>query len=328
MYNEDLVVGNVHIKGRALLAPMSGYTDPPFREICREKGATYTPCEMVATQENLRKTRKTASRFKFLKDEYPKVIQLVGADKHDIVSSALYAISCGADMIDFNAGCPAKKVCSTGAGAALLKEPEKLLDILEALVKVSTVPVTLKLRTGWDKEHVNAIFIASQAERLGIQMLTVHGRTATQGLKGYVDFDTIRYVKQSVSIPVVANGDVDGAWAAKDMFMFTGADAVMIGRGALGNPWVFDEINSVIQGANFYAIQKNDIIKTMCRHVQYHLDYYGEKRGLRSIRKHLIWYFKSLHLSSSFIEDNKEITNGKEYISRLEDCLSSLLINK
>ncbi len=321
MANQGIAIGNVKLTGRVFLAPMAGFSDLPYRRICRSFGAAYAPGEMVASQANLRKTSKSSFRFKLGSEEHPRAIQLLGANENDLAETARFAIECGAEIIDFNGGCPAKKVCSADCGAALLKEPEKLFKLLGVLVESSSVPVTLKFRTGWDQQHKNAVEVAKVAEGLGIQMLTLHGRTASDAFKGAVDYLSIKQVKEAVRIPVVANGDIDTGVKAKEIVAKTGADAVMIGRAALGNPWIFREIDCVLKGVKPPKVTKEDIAKTINKHVETHLSFYGEANGLRSIRKHLIWYFKRLNLETSFVTENIQVTDGKVYLSRLSDYL-------
>lgn len=243
-------IGPYKINGKAVLAPMAGVTDPPFRKICREMGAALTTAEMTSSNPNLRNTLKSQLRLANSNDPEPRIVQIVGTNPVQLADAAEYQVEQGAQIVDINMGCPAKKVCKKAAGSALLKDEQLVQNILEAVVSRVSVPVTLKIRTGWDPSTKNAVSIAKIAEDCGIQSLVVHGRTRACRFKGQVEYDTIAEVVQTVQIPVFANGDIDSGEKANKILQYTQASGVMIGRGAQGRPWIFQEINDLFDKAN------------------------------------------------------------------------------
>lgn len=288
-------LGPYQIDNPVMLAPMAGMSDLPFREICRAEGAGYAVGEMTASKPELRKSRKSMTRWADERETGLRVVQILGAVPVQMADAARYAEAGGADVVDINMGCPAKKVLNAACGSALMKDELLVADILEAVVAAVSIPVTLKIRTGWSREHKNAVSIARIAETAGVQMLVVHGRTREDGFRGDAEYDTIRLVKESVSIPVIANGDIDGGAKALAVLKATGADGVMIGRAAYGNPWVFGEVSAAIgTGTVWMPPTLEARCKTMLRHMKLHFDYYGGQRGVVTIRKHLAHYLRGV----------------------------------
>ncbi|MEL0081636.1 MAG: tRNA dihydrouridine synthase DusB [Gammaproteobacteria bacterium] len=271
-------IGPYTLRSPALLAPMAGITDAPFRALCRRYGAGYTVAEMVSARPELRHTRKSQLRSQISGDPEPRAMQIVGADVETLVESALVNVGQGAQIIDINMGCPAKKVCRKAAGSALLTDEGLVTEILQGVAGAVSVPVTLKMRTGWDLQHRNALKVATIAERAGISALTIHGRSRACGFRGSAEYATIALVKENVSIPVFANGDITTPQQAARVLNMTGADAVVIGRGAQGRPWLLasPEIEEILQ-----------VIRHHLRAL--HL-YYGEHQGVGIARKHFGWY--------------------------------------
>ncbi len=271
---------------------MAGVTDLPFRRICRQFGASLTVSEMVISNAALRDSRKTKLRLAH-DDVAPRAVQIAGADPVEMAEAARYNEELGAELIDINMGCPAKKVCRREAGSALLRDPALVKAILEAVVGAVSVPVTLKFRTGWSPDHRNGVEIASIAEDAGIQSLAVHGRTRACRYHGSVEYDTIAAIKQRVTLPVFANGDICSPQQAKAVLDYTGADGVMIGRGAQGRPWLFREINHFLAtGEPAPAVTQTEFCTTLEGHVRALHQFYGERQGLKIARKHLSWYLQ------------------------------------
>jgi tRNA-dihydrouridine synthase B len=246
-------IGPYQLTSPVLLAPMAGVTDRPFRQLCRELGAGLATSEMVTSDPGLRHSRKTRLRLDHRDESAPISVQIAGTEPRQMADAARFNVDNGAQIIDINMGCPAKKVCNVMAGSALLKDETKVADILAAVVNAVDIPVTLKIRTGWDRDHRNALQVARIAEDAGIQALAVHGRTRDCGYKGVAEYDTIAAVKARVSIPVIANGDIDSPQKARQVLAATGADAVMLGRAAQGRPWIFREINHFLQTGDIPA---------------------------------------------------------------------------
>lgn len=323
--SETIQVGTVEIPGRVFLAPMAGATDLPYRQICRKAGASYAVAEMVASQAHLRASRKSQERFNLGEEPAPRAIQLLGSDPADLADAARYAVKSGAQIVDFNCGCPAKKVCSVECGSALLKD-ERLVDtLLKTLVRSVEVPVTLKYRLGWDGKHINALRIAEIAQEAGIKMLVLHGRTRAQGFKGEVNYELIREVKRSVEIPVAANGDIDSPQKARDVLELTGADGIMIGRAAMGNPWIFTQVRDVLAGRAPSKIEKNEVLETVLEHMYAHFLFYGQEKGLKTIRKHLSWYFKRLDLCPNWLVRLYAVSEPDQLMKDVEALLGESL---
>jgi tRNA-dihydrouridine synthase B len=280
---------------------MAGVTDRPFRSLCKKMGAGMAVSEMVASNSLLWGSEKTIRRGNHEGEVEPKVIQIAGADPEMMAEAAKYNVDNGAHIIDINMGCPAKKICNVYAGSALLKDEPLVAKIVDAVVKAVNVPVTLKIRTGWNKENKNALRIAKIAEDHGIQSLAMHGRTRACMYTGDAEYDTIRAVKQSVRIPVVANGDIDTPEKAKHVLEYTGADAIMIGRAAQGRPWIFREIQHYLEtGTHLPPPEVAEIRDVLVEHLHDLYAFYGMERGARVARKHIGWYTKGLRHSAVF----------------------------
>lgn len=298
---------------------MAGVTDRPFRQLCREMGAGLAVSEMITSDPGLRGSRKTRLRMNHEGEAAPVSIQIAGTEPERMADAARHNVAHGAQIIDINMGCPAKKVCNVLAGSALLKDERKVAAILDAVVNAVDVPVTLKIRTGWDQHNRNATKIARIAEDLGIQALAVHGRTRADAYKGNAEYDTIAAVKQQAGIPVIANGDIDSPTRAKMVLDYTGADGLMIGRAAQGRPWVFREIQYYLDHEEILAPPSMDEVRDILLHHVAHLHaFYGEYAGLRIARKHIAWYCRV----------HKEAVALRQHINKLESASEQLLTIK
>lgn len=294
-------IGNLVINDKASLAPMAGVADRAFRELCRGYGAAYTVCEMASAKGISLGDRKSAELLSITETERPAGSQIFGNSPETMAIAAEKALEYSPDFIDINMGCPAPKVASSGGGALLMKDPINSAKIVEAVVKAVNVPVTVKMRSGWDDSNINAVELAKRCEQAGAAAITVHGRTKVQMYAPPVNIDIIRLVKEAVSIPVIGNGDiVDGKSAAK-MMEETGCDMVMVGRGALGRPWVFQEINAYLNHEVILpepnVTQKMHV---MLKHIEKICEYKGERVGIREARKHAAWYTKGLHGAANY----------------------------
>ena len=294
-------IGPVQLRNRLIVAPMAGVTDRPFRILCKRLGAGMAVSEMVASNSLLWGSEKTIRRGNHEGEVEPRVVQIAGADPAMMAEAARYNADKGADIIDINMGCPAKKICNVYAGSALLQNEPLVAKIVDAVVKAVDVPVTLKIRTGWNKDNRNALTIARIAQEHGIQSLAMHGRTRACMYNGDAEYETIRAVKQSVAIPVVANGDIDSPEKAKYVLEYTGADAIMIGRAAQGRPWIFREIEHYLQtGTKLAPPTVAEIREVLVAHLHDLYAFYGYERGTRVARKHISWYTKGLKNSAVF----------------------------
>ena len=297
-------IGPHSLPNRLFVAPMAGVTDRPFRQLCRGFGAGYAVSEMVTSRKDLWHTLKTSRRADHTGEPGPIAVQIAGTDAAMMAEAAAYNIDRGAQIIDINMGCPAKKVCNKWAGSALMQDEALALQIIEAVVAACAphgVPVTLKMRTGWCAQVKNALNIARAAESAGVQMVTVHGRTREQGYKGAAEYATIAAVKAALRIPVVANGDIDSPHKAQAVLRATGADALMIGRAAQGRPWVFREIAHYLHtGALLAPPLVLEVRRALLEHLQDHYGLYGEFTGVRSARKHIGWYVRDLPGGDAF----------------------------
>ena len=305
-------IGSHLLPNNVFVAPMAGVTDRPFRQLCRSFGAGYAVSEMVTSRKDLWHTLKTSRRADHSGEPGPIAVQIAGTDAEMMAEAAVYNIDRGAQIIDINVGCPAKKVCNKWAGSALMQDEPLALEIIEAVVAASApsgVPVTLKMRTGWCDREKNAVRIARAAEAAGVQMLTVHGRTREQGYKGEAEYDTIAAVKAAVRVPVVANGDIDSPIKAKSVLAATGADAVMIGRAAQGRPWSFREVVHYLATGSLLAPPLVlEVRRALLAHLQDHYALYGEHTGVRSARKHIGWMLRGLTCG----EDLRVAVNAQE----------------
>ncbi len=274
---------------------MAGVTDLPFRQLCRKMGAGLVVSEMVAADPATWSTRKSRLRVQFGDEPAPRSVQIAGYDPQMMAEAARFNVQQGAEIIDLNMGCPAKKVCKRAAGSALLQNPELVKDILDAVVSATDVPVTLKIRTGWDRQNRNAVTIAKIAEDAGVSALAVHGRTRACRFVGEVEYDTIAQVVEAVSIPVLANGDITDPEKAVSVLKHTGAAAVMVGRAAQGNPWIFNQINHFLKfGEHLAPPSMEECATIMSKHLLALHEFYGETGGLRISRKHIGWYINPL----------------------------------
>src|SRR6187401_1359601 len=297
----NVKIGRIQLKNNLIVAPMAGVTDRPFRQLSKTMGAGMAVSEMVASNSLLWGSEKTIRRGNHEGEVEPKVIQIAGADPEMMADAARYNVDSGAHIIDINMGCPAKKICNVYAGSALLKDEPLVARIVDAVVRAVNVPVTLKIRTGWNTENRNALRIAKIAEDHGIQSLAMHGRTRACMYHGDAEYDTIRAVKASVGIPVVANGDIDTPEKAKYVLEYTGADAVMIGRAAQGRPWIFREIEHFLAtGEHLPRPEVEEIRAVLIGHLHDLYAFYGYQRGARVARKHISWYTKGLKNSAMF----------------------------
>lgn len=291
-------IGHYALANRLFVAPMAGVTDRPFRQLCKRLGAGYAVSEMVTSRPDLCGTDKTLRRTNHEGEPGPIAVQIAGTEPGLMARAAAHNIDRGAQIIDINMGCPAKKVCNKWAGSALMQDEALALAIVESVVAVCaprSVPVTLKMRTGWSQNHKNAVRLACAAQDAGVQMITVHGRTREQGYRGVAEYDTIAQVKAAVNVPVVANGDITSPENARDVLAFTAADAVMIGRAAQGRPWLFREIaHFLATGAHLAPPLVVEVRRWLLEHLQDHYQLYGEYLGVRTARKHIGWYVKGL----------------------------------
>ena len=276
-----------------ILAPMAGVTDRPFRNLCYQLGADLCVSEMVTSEKHLWHTRKTQLRLNHSGEQGIRSVQIAGTDPLKLAEAAQFNVTHGAQIIDINMGCPAKKVCNVAAGSALLKNEPLVAEILAAVSNAVDIPVTLKIRTGWDRENKNAVRIAKIAEDNGILALSVHGRTRADAYKGDAEYETIAAVKSAVNIPVIANGDIDTPEKAERVLQLTGADGLMIGRAAQGNPWIFREIQHYFANQTLLAPPENtEVCQVLIEHLKNLYEFYGEFSGVRIARKHIGWYIK------------------------------------
>jgi tRNA-dihydrouridine synthase B len=298
---------------------MAGVTDRPFRQLCKELGAGYAVSEMAASNPRLWASEKSARRTDHTGEMEPKAVQIAGAVPEELAECAKFNVDRGAQIIDINMGCPVKKVCNNWCGSALLQHEDLVARILDAVVAAVDVPVTLKFRTGWDRENKNALRIARLAEQAGIQMLTLHGRTRADGYKGDAEYDTIAAVKAAVGIPVVANGDITSPEKAKYVLDYTGADAVMIGRAAQGRPWICREIDHYLRtGAHLPPPLVAEVRALMNAHLQAHYAFYGEYVGVRTARKHIGWYVRDLPGGEEFRQRMNLLESTAEQLAAVD----------
>ena len=309
-----LRIGQHTLANNLFVAPMAGVTDRPFRQLCKALGAGYAVSEMVTSRKDLWNSLKTSRRANHDGEPGPISVQIAGTDAPMMAEAAIYNIERGAQIIDINMGCPAKKVCNKWAGSALMQNEPLAVEIAQAVVEAArpfNVPVTLKMRTGWCDTEKNAVKLARQFEDVGIQMLTVHGRTREQGYRGFAEYDTIAAVKQAVNVPVVANGDITSPEKARDVLAYTGADAIMVGRAAQGRPWIFREIGHFLATGTHMAPPLVAEVRTLLLdHLQDHYGLYGELTGVRSARKHIAWYVRQLPGGETL----------RQHINTIDDC--------
>ncbi len=313
---KPLQIGPYTLPNNLLLAPMAGVTDRPFRQLCRKLGAGMAVSEMITANKALWASKKSLLRANHDGEPEPRSVQIAGADPQMLAEAAQHNVQQGADMIDINMGCPAKKVCKVFAGSALLHQEDLVAEILDTVVAAVDVPVTLKIRTGWDREHRNGVRIARMAEQAGIQSLAVHGRTRADAYKGEAEYDTIAAIKAAVSIPVIANGDITSVEKAAEVLDYTGADGLMIGRGAQGNPWIFREIAHYFQtGEHLASPELGEVQSVLIAHLKTLYDFYGEYSGVRMARKHIAWYSKGLRSGNAFRQEMNQLESADQQLA-------------
>lgn len=304
-------IGPYSLSNKLFLAPMAGVTDVVFRKLCRQLGAGYSVTEMVSSDHNLWNTKKSKLRRQHMDEPSPRAVQIVGADPKQLAHAARVNVDHGADIIDINMGCPAKKVCKVAAGSALLSNENLVKEILSTVVQAVDVPVTLKIRTGPDEDNRNGVQIAKIAEDCGIQMLSVHGRTRACRFKGQAEYKTICNIKNSINIPVVANGDINSPEKAKKVLAITNADAIMIGRAAQGRPWLFRQIDHYLKFNEKLEEPPSAEMRTiMLTHLHELYSLYGKEHGVRIARKHIGWYLENMHGSKQFKKKVFSVANA------------------
>jgi tRNA-dihydrouridine synthase B len=321
-------IGPYQLRNNLIVAPMAGVTDRPFRQLAKAMGAGMAVSEMVASNSLLWGSEKTIRRGNHQGEVEPRVVQIAGSNPAMMAEAALYNIASGAQIIDINMGCPAKKICNVAAGSALLRDEPLVARIVEAVVEAARphgVPVTLKIRTGWDKGNRNALRVAHIAEDGGIASLAIHGRTRACMYMGEAEYDTIRAVKSELTIPVVANGDITTPEKARFVLDYTGADAIMIGRAAQGRPWIFREIQHFLEtGTHLPPPEVEDIRIVMLGHLEDHYQFYGMEAGARIARKHISWYTKGLAGSAAFRRQMNMLLTAGEQLRAINEFFDSL----
>ena len=321
-------IGPYQLRNNLIVAPMAGVTDRPFRQLSKTMGAGMAVSEMVASNSLLWGSEKTIRRGNHQGEVEPRVVQIAGSNPAMMAEAALYNITNGAQIIDINMGCPAKKICNVAAGSALLRDEPLVARIVEAVVEAARphgVPVTLKIRTGWDKSNRNALTVAKIAEDGGIASLAIHGRTRACMYMGDAEYDTIRAVKAAIGIPVVANGDITTPEKARYVLDYTGADAVMIGRAAQGRPWIFREIQHYLEtGTHLPPPEVEEIRIVMLGHLEDHYHFYGIEAGARIARKHISWYTKGLAGSAAFRRQMNTLLTAGEQLRAINEFFDSL----
>ena len=316
-------IGPYRIDSKVILAPMAGITDRPFRQLCRRMGAGLAVSEMVISDTAFWKTHKSAYRLDHSGETAPRSVQIAGSDPVMMAEAARMNAARGAHVIDINMGCPAKKVCNRAAGSALMREPDLIKHILEAVVASVNIPVTLKMRTGWCRESKNGVEIARMAEAIGIQALAVHGRTRADAYRGEAEYDTVAQIREAIHIPLFANGDIDSPEKAQQVLKKTGADAVMIGRAAQGRPWIFREIDHYLRtGQHLPRVTIDEMSQIMQQHLAELHQFYGEMMGVRIARKHIGWYLKQFNQGDEFRKFFNTIESAEKQCSSLAGFLA------
>ena len=317
-------IGNYELSSPFVLAPMAGISDAPFRKLCRRFGAGLTPSEMTTADISLWQTEKSRRRLDLDMDEEPRAVQIAGSEPDQLALAAKLCVDRGAQIIDINMGCPAKKVCRKAAGSALLRDPELVTRILSAVVAAVDVPVTLKIRTGWDPDNRNGVDIARIAEDCGIQALAVHGRTRACRYNGDAEYETVSEIKSVVSIPVIANGDIDTPEKSLEVLRLSSVDGLMIGRAARGRPWIFRDLNYFLEnGTQIAPLDKREVRDIMLDHLSDLYRFYGDTTGVRVARKHLSWYCAGLERSEEFRSRVVRVDSASEQIRLTREFFGS-----
>lgn len=318
-------IGALILKNNLIVAPMAGVTDRPFRQLCKSMGAGMAVSEMVSSNSLLWGSEKTRRRANHAGEVDPISVQIAGADPAMMAEAARYNVAQGAQIIDINMGCPAKKICNVMAGSALLQDELLVGRILDAVVSAVDVPVTLKIRTGWDTQHRNALVVARIAENAGVQALAIHGRTRACAYTGNAEYDTIATVKAMVKIPIIANGDITTPEKVRQVLAYTGADAVMIGRAAQGRPWIFREISHYLATGKYLPPPEvSEIHRVLIEHLHDLHDFYGEYAGVRIARKHISWYTKGLVGSAVFRHAMNQLQTTEQQMAAVNEFFSEL----
>jgi len=318
-------IGPYKLNNNLVLAPMAGVTDRPFRQLCKNLGAGFAVSEMVTSNSLLWGSKKTLRRANHTGETEPRSVQIAGADPKMMAQAAQYNADNGAQIIDINMGCPAKKVCNVMAGSALMQDESLVSQILESVVNAVDIPVTLKIRTGWDLDNKNALSIAKIAENSGIQVLTIHGRTRACQYRGDAEYDTIAQVKSEISIPLIANGDITSPEKAKYVLEYTNADAIMIGRAAQGRPWIFREIDYFLNtGKLLPEPPVLDVRDILIGHLKNLYEFYGEYTGVRMARKHISWYSKGQRHGAAFRQCVNNVETVKDQLNMVNEFFERL----
>ena len=319
-------IGPYKLKNNLILAPMAGVTDRPFRQLCRKLGAGMAISEMVSSNSLLWGSEKTKRRADHTGEDEPRSVQIMGADPQMMAEAARYNAGNGAQIIDINMGCPAKKVCNVAAGSALMKDESMVKEILNAVVNAVDIPVTLKIRTGWDRDNRNGLQIARIAEDSGIQALAVHGRTRADGYSGEAEYETIATIKQEIGIPVIANGDISSPQKAAEVLEQSGADALMVGRAAQGKPWIFRSILHYLESGKLLPDPATDEIRDLLiGHLKNLYEFYGERTGVRVARKHISWYSKGQRHGAAFRQLVNRVESTEEQLRMTYDFFEQII---
>lgn len=316
MQGNTLSIGPYRLPNNLFLAPMAGVTDRPFRQLCRRLGAGMAVSEMITANKALWASKKSLLRANHSGEPEPRSVQIAGADPKMMAEAAKHNVDQGAHIIDINMGCPAKKVCNVMAGSALLQDESLVASILESVVNAVDVPVTLKIRTGWDRDNRNGLIIARIAEQSGIQALAIHGRTRADAYKGEAEYDTIAEIKAAISsIPIIANGDIDSPLKAAEVLNKTGVDGLMIGRAAQGNPWIFRQIIHYLEHDKLLSSPSvAEIRQILIEHLENLYDFYGDFSGVRMARKHIAWYSKGLRNGNAFRQEMNLLESPQQQV--------------